>query len=239
MKTLIVVKYVFALLGVGLLIGAGFSVAHTRSFLEHAIRTQGTVVALVPRYSNNSSNNSTNSSPTYAPMVRFSHAGQVIDFTASTSSNPPSYQVGERVGVLYLESAPFQARLDSFFSVWGATVVLVPLGAIFLLIGGLMIIVPRMRARADDRLVHEGVAIDADLQGVDLNTTVTINGRNPYRISAQWQDPATSRVYVFVSRDIWFDPTKFITGKSVRVFIAPNNPKKYYVDLSFLPALAS
>lgn len=241
MKTLAVVKYVFALLGLGLLIGAVVSVTHTRSFLAHAVRAQGTVVALLPRYSNNSSNNSnsTNNSPTYAPMIRFSAGAQVVDFTASTSSNPPSYRVGETVPVLYLESAPFQARLDSFFSLWGAGVVLGPLGAIFLVVGGLMIIVPRMQAQSDDRLKHEGVAVDADLQGVGLNTTVTVNGRNPFRITAQWQDPATSRVYVFVSRNIWFDPSKYITGKSVRVFIAPNNPKKYYIDLSFLPALAN
>lgn len=239
MKTLTVLKYVCALVGVGLLIGAGVSLAHTRSFLAQASRTQGTVVALLPRFSNNSSNSSNSTSPTFAPMVRFSHNGQVIDFTSSASSNPPSYRVGESVPVLYLPTPPFQARIDSFFSLWGTGAILGGLGVIFLAVGGLMIIVPRMRAQSDDRLKHEGVAVEADLQGVGLNTTVTVNGRNPFRITAQWQDPATSRVYVFVSRNIWFDPSKYISGKSVRVFIAPNNPKRYYVDLSFLPALAS
>jgi hypothetical protein len=244
MKALTLIKYLFVLIGGAMLIGAGFAAANTRSFLAHALRTEGTVVALQPRHSTNgystsSTTSSSTRSLTFAPLVRFMHAGQVIDFTASTASNPPAYHIGETVPVLYEDTPPFKARIDSFFSLWGATVIVGGLGTVFLLIGALLIIVPRMNARADDRLRHEGVPVDADLQSVDLNTTVTVNGRNPFRITAQWQDPTTSRVYVFVSRNIWFDPSKYITGKSVRVFIAQGNPKRYYVDLSFLPALAN
>jgi Protein of unknown function (DUF3592) len=243
-KTLTLIKYLFTLIGGVMLIGAVYVAVNTRSFLAHAIRTEGKVVALQPRHSSNSSSNSTtnptgSSSLTYAPLVRFTHGGQVIDFTASTSSNPHAYHIGELVPVLYDEAAPFKARIDSFFSIWGGPIVVGGLGTVFLSIGGLMIIVPRMRAKADDRLAHEGIAVDADLQGVDLNTALTVNGKNPFRITAQWHDPATSRLYVFVSHNIWFDPSKYIIGKSVRVFIAQGNPKRYYVDLSFLPALAN
>jgi len=72
-----------------------------------------------------------------------------------------------------------------------------------------------------------------------LNGSVSMNGRSPYRITAQWQDPATSRVYVFVSHDLWFNPSKYVTGKNIRVYIAPGNPKRYYMDVSFLPKLAN
>jgi hypothetical protein len=244
MKTLTIIKYVFALIGAGMLIGAGFGLANTRSFLAHASRAEGTVIALQPRYPNNTSSsnstlNSSSTSITFAPMVRFSHDGQVIDFTASTASNPPSYHIGETVPVLYLPSAPFKAKIDSFFSLWGGPLIVGGLGAIFLLIGGLMILLPRLRAQEDDRLMHEGMSVDADLQSVDLNTGVTVNGRSPFRITAQWQDPSTSRMYVFVSRNIWFDPSKYITGQNIKVFIARGNPKRYYVDLSFLPTLAN
>lgn len=243
MKSLTIIKYVFALIGIGMLIGAAVSWKNTRSFLAHAVRAQGTVVALQPRYSHNT--NPTNSTTfnnsngvTFAPVVRFKHGDQVIDFTGSTASNPPSYGIGQTVPVLYVESAPFGARIDSFFSIWSTAIILGILGAAFSAVGGLMIVLPQRQAKEDDRLVHEGMPINADLQGVAQNTAVSVNGRNPFRITAQWQDPATSRVYVFVSHNIWFDPTKYIAGKSIRVFIARGNPKKYYVDLSFLPALA-
>ena len=153
MKTLTILKWLFAVLGAGMLIGAAVAAVHTRSFLAQASRAQGTVVALQPRHSRNTTTNGTNTtaasdSVTFAPLVRFSHAGQVIDFTGSTSSNPPRYRIGKTVPVLFLESSPFSAKIDSFFSLWGATMILSILGAVFFLIGGGMIIVPRMRARA-------------------------------------------------------------------------------------------
>jgi hypothetical protein len=244
MKIVTILKWLFAVLGAGMLIGAAVSLVHTRSFLAQASRAQGTVVALQPRHSRHTNTNGTNSSDTgdsvtFAPLVRFSYASQVIDFTSSSSSNPPSYRIGETVRVLFLESNPSSARIDSFFPVWGATVILSSLGSVFFLIGGGMIIVPRMGARADERLLQEGIPVEATFVSVDRNPSVTVNGRNPFRITAQWQDPATLRVYVFVSRNIWFDPTPYVQGKSVKVYIARGNPKKYYVDLSFLPELAS
>ena len=242
MKTLTVIKYVFALIGAGMLIGALVAYSHARSFVAHAIHAEGTVVALEPRVDtrHDSNNNTyTNGSVTWAPRVRFSHDGQAIEFIGSTSSNPPSYHVNETVPILFEESNPYGAKLDTFFSVWIAPLILGLIGAVFFLTGALMIGISRSQARTADRLRHEGVAVDADLQGVNMNTSVSVNGRNPFRITAQWQDPSTSRVYVFVSHNIWFDPSKYVTGKNIRVYIAPGNPKRYYVDLSFLPELAN
>jgi hypothetical protein len=38
---------------------------------------------------------------------------------------------------------------------------------------------------------------------------------------------------------VWFNPSKFIKHNQVRVFMDRSNPKRYYVDLSFLPKLAN
>jgi Protein of unknown function (DUF3592) len=143
MNTLTVIKYLFVLVGGVMLIGAAFAAANTRSFLAHAIRTEGKVVALQPRHSTNTSSNSSTTSSssaslTFAPLVRFTHAGQVIDFTASAARNPPAYHVGEVVPVLYEETAPFKARIDSFFSLWGSSIIVGGLGTVFLAIGGLL-----------------------------------------------------------------------------------------------------
>ncbi len=155
MKILTILKWLFAVLGAGMLIGGAVSLMHTRSFLAQASRAKGIVVALQSRHSRNTSTNGTNASDTrdsvkFAPLVRFSHAGQVIDFTGPSGSNPPSYRIGETVPVLFLESNPASARIDSFFSIWGTTVSLSILGSVFFLVGGGMIIVPRMgRGRAN------------------------------------------------------------------------------------------
>lgn len=156
MKLLAILKWLLAGLGAGMLVGAAVLAVHTRSFLADAGRVQGTVVALQPRHSSNTAAKGTNTSDThdsvtFAPLVRFHHAGQVIDFTASASRDPARYRIGETVPVLFSNLNPSSARIDSFFSVWGTTVILGILGAVFFLVGGGMIIVPRLQARTDGR----------------------------------------------------------------------------------------
>src|SRR5690349_9763754 len=50
MRTLTILKWLFAVLGAAMLIGAAVAAVHTRSFLAQASRAQGTVVALQPRH---------------------------------------------------------------------------------------------------------------------------------------------------------------------------------------------
>ena len=57
-------------------------------------------------------------------------------------------------------------------------------------------------------------------------------------IVSQWQNPATSKLHIFESDNIWFDPTDFIKTDKIKVWIDRKNPKKYMVDLSFLPEVA-
>jgi hypothetical protein len=230
MKGFGIARYILTLVGVALLAAAFLLYANARSFLAHASRMEGTVVDLIPQHSDNST--------TYAPVVSFQPGPVRIQFRASWSSNPPRYHVGETVPVLYLPSDPYKAQIDSFFSIWGASIILGGMGALFLSIGGAMILVPLRQRRNDEHLLHEGVPIQADFQGVDINTSCSVNGRHPFRVLAQWQNPTTSRIHVFESHNIWFDPTRYIQQKEIRVFLERGNPKKYYVDLSFLPKLA-
>ena len=79
----------------------------------------------------------------------------------------------------------------------------------------------------------------AKFQSVKINRSFKVNGRNPYQILAHWQNPATSELHVFVSDNIWFDPTDYIDQDDIVVLIDKDNPSSYYVDTSFLPKLAS
>lgn len=231
--TLTTTKYFFAVIGLGMLLGAAAVRSHTASFVARATRTQGTVTALVSQRSTG------NNSVSYRPVVRFQAGEQRIVFSSSVASNPPAYSVGETVEVLYLESNPYDAKIDSFSSLWFFPALLGAMGAIFLALGGGLILLPAFTQRTDERLMHEGRPVEADFQGVSPNTAISVNGRCPYRVTAQWLDPSTSRVRVFQSHNVWFDPTAYIKEKKIRVFLDMNNPERYYVDLSFLPRLAS
>ncbi|MCL1479788.1 MAG: DUF3592 domain-containing protein [Marinobacter sp.] len=107
MKTLAITKYLFTLIGAALLASAFSLYNGTTSFLKEAVSTEGTVVELVPSRSSNST--------TYAPVVQFNEInGRLVEFTSNASSNPPAYNRGERVVVLYSPNAPESAKIDGF-----------------------------------------------------------------------------------------------------------------------------
>jgi hypothetical protein len=137
-------KYLFAAIGLLMLMGGLLAYEHTESFVRQAVRAQGTVTALVPNVSTDYSNtNGPNGNATvkysYQPVVRFQRGSQLIQFRDSLASSPPAYHVGETVNVLYLESDPHVAKIESFMSLWFLTLFFGGLGTIFLAVGARMI----------------------------------------------------------------------------------------------------
>ncbi len=231
MQVLAIIKYLFSLIGLGMLFGAFLLFNGTNSFLSEATRAEGTVVDLVRSRSSDST--------TYAPVVTFmNQQGQDIEFVSSVSSNPPSYSIGEKVTVLYRPGEPQNAKIDGFFSLWFGVIILGALGSIFFLIGAGIIITTLLKGRKEEYLKKNGVPIETDFQSVELNGSLSVNGRHPFRVLSQWRNPATSEVHLFHSNNLWYDPTSYITSKRITVFIEPDNPKNYLVDLSFLPKMA-
>lgn len=230
MKTIGIIKYTFTLVGIGALALALWLYRDTSTFLTEATRAVGTVVD--PARSESSD------STVYKPVVHFiDRTGEEIKFTSSTGSNPPSYSRGDQVEVLYLPSQPQKARINGFFSLWGLPLIFGGLGALFFAIGAGLSLVGALKARRTEYLKKHGTPIETEFQSVVLNQALSVNGRHPFRVLTQWLNPSTSKVHVFESNDLWFDPSDYITDKRIRVFIDRNNPKRYYVDLSFLPKL--
>lgn len=231
MKALSIIKTVFTLAGIAMLVGAYFLFQNTQYFLKDALTAEGTVIELVRVRSSDST--------TYKPVVTFkTQSGSMIEFASSTSSNPPAYSQGEIVEVLYQESSPEKARINGFFSLWGAPVILGGLGFVFFLVGFGIIFFGILKNRKTQYLKRHGIPITTKFQSVEINGSLEVNGRNPYQICSQWKNPATSELHIFLSENIWFDPTDHISGDKITVLIEQDNPSKYYVDISFLPNIA-
>lgn len=231
MKVIAIVKYTFTLIGIGMLTGALLLYKSTSAFLAEATKTEGTVVDLVRSQSSDST--------TYRPVVHFlDQNGQAIEFISSTGSNPPSYSKGQKVEVLYRPTNPQDAKINGFFSLWGGPTILSGVGGVFFIVGAGIILAGSLRNRKDEFLRKNGTPIETDFQGVEKNTAFSVNGKHPFLVLTQWLNPATSELHIFKSNNLWFDPTSFIKTKKITVFIEKNNPKKYFVDLSFLPRLA-
>lgn len=231
MKLFRIARWTFGIVGLAMLAGALALYVNTRTFLQEATQAPGTVVELLPVRSDGST--------TWKPVVRFTTgAGREVEVRSSSSSSPPAYERGETVTVYYRPEAPASARISGFFSLWGGAVILASLGGVFFLVGAAGFVVPALLGRKADRLRAQGRRIETDVTGVEVNTSLSVNDRHPWRIVTQWLDPASSQLHLFRSENLWLDPTGQVQGRRITVFIDPSNPRSYHMDVSFLPGLA-
>ena len=128
MSTDLTLGIVFSLVG-GLLALIGvFLFIRTRIFIGKAQEVKGTVIQMV--YSRTSS--SSGSGGGYAPIYQFKTLdGQNIVIQDSISSNPPRFQVGQEIDVLYESGNPQKARINKWMNLYFVPVLLGGLGLIF------------------------------------------------------------------------------------------------------------
>lgn len=232
MTTLNRIRNIFLLVGLALLAGTVWWAVSTRSFVARAAVAQGTVVALAP---SSGSKNST----VYHPVVDYVlPGGQMIEIRSSAGSSPPAYSVGEKVEVLYLPDRPRDGRIRGVFSLWGGPLILGGLGLVFSGIGGGMKLASLRKSRQTADLRQQGTPVQTAFQAVRMNPSFAVNGRHPFQVVTQWLNPATGKLHVFHSDNLWFDPGELIESRKITVYLDLSNPQRYTMDLSFLPELA-
>jgi len=215
---------IFGLIGAGLLAGAVYAL----SFRSHSKRAEGTVVDLDWRGGG------------AKPVVEWKDSrGEIHLTTGGVSSQPPSYQKGEKVDVRYDPGSPGTARLDGFMENWFVVMCLGIIGTVFTAIGAGFGLSGWVQKRNREWLQANGQRIQARFTGVDLNTRLRVNGRSPWVLTAQWQDPASSLLYTFRSESIWFDPSPYVKSDTLDVLVDAAKPSRYWVDTGFLPKQAN
>jgi hypothetical protein len=240
-KLLNIVLPIFGLIGIGMLGGAGYSYNNTNQFIDQSIKTDGIVVDLVRSHSIRSRPTVSGSSSRklrrgYSPVVEFTtESGDTVEFVSSTSSNPPDFTEGELVEVFYDPKSPRKAKINSFLTLWAGTIIVGFLGLNFSAIGIGWSWNKVKKKRRVKQLRQSGYPIQARVTSMEINSGVKVNGRRPYRISAQWLDSRTSTVHTFFSENIWYDPAEFVSNDEITVLIERENPKHYLMDVSSLP----
>ncbi|MFJ8822694.1 DUF3592 domain-containing protein [Streptomyces sp. NPDC102467] len=121
------------------------------SYAANAERAPGTVTDVEWRTSHSSGTHRTRSSTSTVayPVVEFTSAdGRARTFESSSGSNPPSYERGERVEVLYRADSPEDARINGFVSLWLLPLIFTGIGLLITGIGTAVAITKRRRSRA-------------------------------------------------------------------------------------------
>lgn len=223
---------IFFGIGVLLLAIGGLLGWHEHRFSARAQKAQGEVVEITQQLDDKRQR-------MYGTRVAFQTAdGQLVTFESSLRSSSPQYRQGEPVTVQYDPAKPDEARIDSAMEHWFGPALLGGLGLVFGLIGALMLYFNYRTSLRFRRLAQEGQRVQATIVEVGINTSVEINGRSPWRIVCQWQDPRSGKVWLFNSANLWFDPSPFITREQIGVLLDPANPRQHVVDTSFLPEAA-
>lgn len=229
MKALSVVKWVFLMVGAVLVAIGALSYKKSSDFLAEAISTEGTIIAFARLPSTGA----------IKPVVQFlDREGATVEFTSPDSVNDKYNPIGTSTEVVYSPADPQGARIKSFLSRWRIALPMLLTGSPFLLTGIGMLLVGRLKIRKINHLRQQGQVVHANYQSVDVNHSYSINGRHPYLIVCQWLNPTTRVLHRLESDNIWFDPTPYISSDKIKVFIDRQNPRKYHVDLSFLPESA-
>lgn len=142
---------------------------------------------------------------------------------------------GDSIDIYYEKGNPSKIGSESgdmlFVYIFGG------MGSLFAILGGSGLIVLLVKTRKQKKLKETGEFVQADFVRVELNTTLTVNERHPYRIVCEWFDPYNNIKKELKSENIFTDPQPIITSLGItkfNVYIDPKNTKNYYMDISEL-----
>ncbi|EMQ4857273.1 DUF3592 domain-containing protein [Morganella morganii] len=220
---------IFAVTGLLLLTGGSYLYLSGYSQEKNGIVTSGEIIDLSVHRSDNGIS--------YCPVVKYTNGQDAYVMESSYCSSGYRNASGDNIEVIYPPGIPADAVIRSFGGLYGGAVILLGMGVIFALVGMLPLIIMYRRGKSAQRLLREGIPVKAGITGTEMNTTISINGRSPYRIVAQVHNSAENTVKRYYSRNIEFDPAPFIHQEFVTVYVDTKNPDNYFMDISFLPAV--
>lgn len=147
-RTLSRVLPIVILVALGLFGGGVYFATYRLDLLMHGERAEGVVVELER---GTSSTTRGGGSPGWFPVVAFQTAdGRTARFRHRTGTNPPRYEKGERVSVVYMPEMPEKALIDEPLLNWLLPALLLMIGA------GLSFVSVRGFVRARRRLAALG-----------------------------------------------------------------------------------
>lgn len=209
-----------------LAVAVGIGISNWR-FSARAAKAQGVVKSIAQRTDNDGDT-------MYYPVIQFQESGgRAISFEGNGSGSVGAYRVGDQVEVLYDPDQPADARTSSSFPV--GMLICGILGLVFSSIGGGFTFYQYKKWQMQAWLRGNGQPIHARLLSSQLDQSLEVNGQNPYRVIAQVQHPVTGAVHVFKSDAVWYNPDPFLKSDSIVVLVDPNDYRRYFIDLSWLP----
>jgi hypothetical protein len=142
-------------------------------------------------------------------------------------------KAGDKVQIYYDPASP--QRID-FGDTIGYNMRGLVIGGLLFVLGFYYFIRFSLSDNATRKLITSGKKIAAEFVEVGRNEKYRMGDNNPWVIRCRWTDGLNNQEYDFVSKDYTIDPAPYLNGRyHVDVFIDPSDPRRYYMDTSFMP----
>ena len=189
---------------------------------ENKIDTVGTITRIT-------SSRDSDEDTSHTVYVSYNVRGKAYESKLNSYSS--SFYEGKTIDIYYDQTDPNKIGIKSLDLVF---LIFPGMGLLFLVIGSSGLIVNKKKNSLEKRLKISGTAIYATYVETIMNTSFQVNGRSPYNIICEWNNPADNQKYIFKSKNIWYNPENTIAERNIQqfpVYIDPNNMKKYAVDI--------
>jgi hypothetical protein len=164
--------------------------------------------------------------------VRFEAGGRTIEFTSAVGMSPPLHHVDDRVTVFYWPGKPEVAIIGGFAEWYLRPMVLGGFGLFFLAIGGGFLWGPAWFVRRRQRIIAEGVPVQAKVIAIRQDRSVKVDHQSPWVIVAEFKDEITGQTVPCTSQYLWADPAlQYPVGSEVTVYHLQDRPDQYAFQL--------
>jgi hypothetical protein len=210
-----------------------YSLIDDLNFRSRAILTEGKVIEIKISSSSQHGNRNNGDGFNKTPIVSYiTQEGE--KFTSKIDriyGHMP--EVGETVKIYYDSAYHGNARMGKGI---GKSVLATTFGAVSCLTLIFFFVRSVIKGRARKKLTQTGIRIAADIVSVGNNETPVVMSKHPYIIKCQWLQNSSNTIFHFKSKYIYYNPSKYVGDrKQIDIFIDPEDPKKYFMDLSFIP----
>lgn len=225
-------RIVFRCLAFGGIVVLGIAAAmllQTLALVIRGERAEGTVIDIVWK-------NNTDADSTGSAKVHFQADGRTVEFTSFVGMKPPLHKVHDRVTVFYWPDKPENAVICNFLELYLQPIVAGGMGLILLAIGGGFLWGPAWFARRRQRVILDGLPVQARVVAVRIDRSVTVNDQSPWIIVAVFKDDVSGQPIECTSHYLWADPTpQYPVGCEVTIYYLQGQPQKHAFQLDKLP----
>ena len=108
--------------------------------------------------------------------------------------------------------------------------VFVGVGLLFLVLGAVFLSSALRKILRQKHVIEHGDCISAEFVSAEPDRHVTVNGVHPYTALVRGRD-RFGEAHEFRSGHVSSDPTAQLAGREIPVYLDPDDPENYYVDL--------